>query len=431
MCDLDTGRFTEEERVILQSLSPERRVEICTEFTRFLDFKLSTEARGLPVDFMVFPLTEVMKRFEEQYRGFSEKELMARREDEEEEEEEEERKREEAEAKAVGVVLAQGDLRGFDVRDIRHFFNLPPKDREEYCGEMDVEIAQLRSELDRKLRRRIILRDLGEFDLDRKLRRTMRDGLGLELAGNHEHSPAFRRQMESEIERLQRMEAEEMEEATAAEAQRSVGKIGYEVITPRPSLSPEERATLLTMMSEEDLEYLQGMDATVFHRPDLLVGRHGPAALRNMEQEIEQSQRKEALSESCPVHGCASSPTPYSWSMLLFLLASLAILYCFAPNKRKRAAGKPARARILRLCGRFRWAPFQIFVLYWLCFPNSLQSPQFLEPILTMLLPSFPPWFLKSSFIGVLAMAFQKEVALKCSVVFAGKAMVGWKEPQK
>jgi len=310
MCDLDTGRFTEEERAILQSLSPERRRKSARNSLASLDLKLSIEG---------------MKGFEEQYRGFSEKELMARR----EEEEEEERKREEAGAKAVGVVLAQGDLRGFDVRDIRHFFDLPPEDREEHCSEMDVEDAQLLRELDRKLRRR--MRDLGLFDLDRKLRRTMREGLGLELA-YHEHSPMFRRQLETEIERLQRMEAEEMEEATAAEAQRNVGKIGYEIITPRPSLSPEERATLLTMMSEEDVEYLQGMDATVFHRPDLLVGRHGPVALRNMKQEIEQSQRKEALSESRPVHGCASSPTPYSWSMPLFLLASLAFLYCFASN---------------------------------------------------------------------------------------------------
>jgi len=68
MCDLDTGRFTEEERAILQSLSPERRRKSARNSLASLDLKLSIEG---------------MKGFEEQYRGFSEKELMARREEEE------------------------------------------------------------------------------------------------------------------------------------------------------------------------------------------------------------------------------------------------------------------------------------------------------------------------------------------------------------
>ena len=196
-----------------------------------------------------------------------------------------------------------------------------------------------------------------------------------------------------------------MEEATAAER-----KFGYyEGINPTPSMSPEERATL---MNEEGLEYLQQMDATVFHRPDLLVG--------HMEEEIEQSQCEEALSESrSPVHGRASSPTPYFWYMPLFLLASLAFLYCFGTSRVKRAAGKRARARITRYCEKFSSVPFYILLLSLWWYPELFQPPQFLEPTRTMLQPSFPLWFRDfSNFMLVLSIAFAGKIVLACSKLY-------------
>ena len=167
-----------------------------------------------------------------------------------------------------------------------------------------------------------------------------------------QHGPAFMHHSKQVVERLQRG-VEEMEETTAAGGQRDTRKVGYyEEFTPSLGLSPEQWATLLSVMNEEALGYLEGMeDATVFRRTDL---------------RMEQIQSKEALPESCPgarkgrssppsvpltksekrdasrvLHGGASSPTPYSWSGPLLLLASL-VFFQSEQEERQRASSATA-----------------------------------------------------------------------------------------
>lgn len=50
------------------------------------------------------------------------------------------------------------------------------------------------------------------------------------------------------------------------------------------------------------------------------------------------------------------------WYKALFLLTSLPFLYFFATSKAKRGAGMTAR--VFRLCEKFYWVPFNIFLLY-------------------------------------------------------------------
>lgn len=249
---------------------------------------------------------------------------------------------------------------------LKVYFSLPPDDRADFCSMMEGEDAQY------------------PRDLERKVRRGM-ENLDLSLLGPH--GPALSRQ---------------------------------HIL----SMAPEERAELYSTMDEEDVKYIEGVDA-MYHHAERLVEKQGPAARRFIEEEIERYERggAEDIALSRPPksgkrdafrvpHGRASSPKPAFWSMPLFLLASLAFFYFFATNQNKRAAGSPGRARIIPCRGNFRWVPLNIFLLHSLYYPDYLQAPRFLDPVLTLLLSWLPTWFLWFGyFIVCLAVAFEERVA--------------------
>ena len=110
------------------------------------------------------------------------------------------------------------------------------------------------------------------------------------------------------------------------------------------------------------------------------------------------------------LHGRSPLPKPPSWSMPLFLLASLVFLLCLVTKTNRRATGEAAR--IVRCYAKFRWVPFSIFCLCWWWYSKSFQIPTFLEPIRTMLLSWLPRWFLQFGLcMSCLAVAFEDRAA--------------------